>query len=386
MIWHYFPIGLRFPVKDFSDDTKRMCWETALSALCASGAAGATLYDAQETYDYGSGGPVYTCIACIEGIKQSRLIGKALYDLDALTARLCLHRPFVQANYLESFGPYPILGKETENGAAEITESGAPFLPEQVAPMRKPSGMKILIAADGIGAELPAETVTRALGAAAAAHGLRVRRMALACGTAGTVRALVTATNARYEMLNCTTADGQRFSETIGVLPGCEAVTESAGLPDALLTRLFEYGYRTVLVGEDAYAAARERIAEEPLLNNTVYRSLSASDGPERVGVFDRIGFDAAAKQSDFVVLFASGTTYAAETALDRLNALNKPVCLITMQEDGGDDRLMRAYPVLRAVIPCAACGGQTEAVLAERMQREIVQILGKDVANAVNI
>ena len=156
MIWRYFPIGLRFPVKDFSDETKRTCWQTALSALCASGACGATLYDAQETYDCGTGGPVYTCIACMEDIKRSRAVGKYLYSLDALMAGLCMHRPFVQANYLESFGPYPLLGKAAEEGASEITDAGRTFLPEYVAPMQASDGLRLLIAADSINADIPA--------------------------------------------------------------------------------------------------------------------------------------------------------------------------------------------------------------------------------------
>ncbi len=51
MIWQYFPIAFRFPVGDFSIETKRSCWRTALSALCACRPEGVTLYDAQQTYD-----------------------------------------------------------------------------------------------------------------------------------------------------------------------------------------------------------------------------------------------------------------------------------------------------------------------------------------------
>ena len=111
MIWHYFPIGMRFPVRDFSDETKRRCWEIALGAIYASDPNGTVLYEACESFDPGAGTAVYTCIVCYEGIKQSRAAGKRFQALDALTSRLTLSDPFVQANYLESFGPYPELAR-----------------------------------------------------------------------------------------------------------------------------------------------------------------------------------------------------------------------------------------------------------------------------------
>ena len=93
MIWHYFPIGMRFPVTDFSDETKRACWNVALSAAFASDACGTTLYEAMEPLDPGSFGAVYTCIVCYVGIKQSRLAGKTMHSLDGLKTRLCLNDP-----------------------------------------------------------------------------------------------------------------------------------------------------------------------------------------------------------------------------------------------------------------------------------------------------
>ena len=386
MIWRYFPIGLRFPVKDFSDETKRTCWQTALSALCAAGASGAALYDAQETYDCGTGGPVYTCIACMEDIKRSRAVGKYLYSLDALMAGLCMHRPFVQANYLESFGPYPLLGKAAEEGASEITDAGRTFLPEYVAPMQASDGLRLLIAADSINADIPAETVTRALGSAAAATGFRVRRMLLANGSVGTVRAMVTAANGRYETISYTGSDSLRVSETIGVLPGGEAVAESGTLSEEFFARIVDNGYRTLLVGQSAYDHVRSTDTESTAPAKLTIRPVSAAEGGDCVGVLDRIGFESAAKQADCVLLFASGKTFPADAALERLNALHKPVCLITAQPDADTGRLMRDYPVLRAVVPFGENEQPVETALAELFRSGIVGTLGKDVANAPDV
>ena len=154
MIWQYFPVGLRFPVRDFSEETKRACWETTLSALIAAEATGVTLYDAQQTYDTGSGSPVYLCIACYYGIKQARACSKKLFDMDDLLIRLCAHAPFFQANALESFGPYPVLGKIESDGTVSVTEAGETVLKGVVPkPQNRQKGMRILLVSDADAAE-----------------------------------------------------------------------------------------------------------------------------------------------------------------------------------------------------------------------------------------
>ena len=137
MIWHYFPIGMRFPVADFSEQTKRACWKIALSAVYSADPRGTGLYEACESCDPVSQSPVYTCIVCYVGIKQSRAAGARFHALDALMTRLCLDHPLVQANYLESFGPYPILAEINTEGKIVPTESAAAFMPtEPVVPCK----------------------------------------------------------------------------------------------------------------------------------------------------------------------------------------------------------------------------------------------------------
>lgn len=228
MIWHYFPIGMRFPVVDFSDETRRACWKIALSAAFASDAAQTGLYEACETYDPVSQSPVYICIICYVGIKQSRAAGETLHSLDALMTRLCLNKPLVQANDLESFGPYPILAEIDSQGTIRPNENGAAFIPtEAPVPMRPSDGFRILIASDSMNG-IHAERVSRVLGTAAADHRLRVRRMPIAAGGEGTVRALIFGCGGRYETVSCEDINGERKQMLIGVLPGSVAVIEAA--------------------------------------------------------------------------------------------------------------------------------------------------------------
>lgn len=270
MIWHYFPIGMRFPVKDFSEDTRRACWKIALSAIFASDARETELYEACETYDPGTMGPVYTCIICYYGVKQSRLAGKTMQSLDALTARLCLHNPLVQANYLESFGPYPVLAEIDAEGKIRPNENGAAFIPtEPVEPMKTSDGWTLLIAPDSMKGVCDAERLTRMIGTAAADRGLRVLRKPVADGGEGTVRALVAETKGRYETVACEDLNGDRTNMTIGVIPGRIAVIEAADAVGfarknectppierrssrgvgQLMQKTLDLGYRTLWIG-----------------------------------------------------------------------------------------------------------------------------------------
>ena len=229
MIWHYFPIGMRFPVTDFSEQTRRACWEIALSAAFASDARETGLYEACETYDPGTLGPVYTCIICYPDVRQSRAAGKTMQALDRLMTRLCLHDPLVQANYLESFGPYPVLAEIDAEGVVRPNENGEAFLPTgPIEPMQPSKGRTLLLAPDSMKNVCDAEKLTRIVGTAAADHGLRVRRMPIADGGEGTVRALVDGTNGRYESAACEDLNGERVRMTIGVIPGPVAVIEAA--------------------------------------------------------------------------------------------------------------------------------------------------------------
>ena len=229
MIWHYFPIGMRFPVADFSEDTRRACWKTALSAAFASDATQTGLYEACESFDPISNSPVYICIICYVGIKQSRAAGEKLHSLDALMSRLCLLRPLVQANDLESFGPYPILAEIDANGTIRPNENGAAFIPtEMPIPMRPNEGFQILILPDSMNGNGGAEGFSRVLGTVAANRGFRVRRLPIADGDEGTVRALIAGSGGRYETVSCEDVNGERVKMLVGVIPGSVAVIEAS--------------------------------------------------------------------------------------------------------------------------------------------------------------
>ena len=402
MIWHYFPIGMRFPVRDFSDASKRRCWEIALSAIFSSDPCGTGLYEACEAYDPGAGMPVYTCIVCYEGIKQARAAGKRFHALDALSSRLTLHEPFVQANYLESFGPYPLIGSIDGNGAITGSDA-APFLPTGLPePMTEGHGLSILIAANG--PDGTAETTLRTLGAAAADRGYSVTRTAIADGGAGTVRALVSNRNGRYETVACTDETGERVVETIGILPGGIAVLEAtrgARQFQTLIRKTLDLGYRNVLLAPGALDPSEYELllGEEPdprmsqctftalsadadAANASILRKLGATVQNGAETVLDLIGFDAAAARADFVILASNAANGARDSAacaaLSRLRAERKPAVLL-----GGStadaERLKNEHPELRGMI--ALSEAPAEKALLDAFSESILPMLGESVA-----
>ena len=313
MIWQFFPIGFRFPVADFSDATRRACWKITLAALKNGETQGITLYDAQQTYDPGSGGPVYLCIACFYGIKQARASAKMLYTLDRLTARLCRHQPFLQANALESFGPYPLLGTLGADGTIAVTEAGEPLLKDlEAPPMPRGGGMRLLLISDADANEGSAESCTRTLGTAAAEEDFSVRRLHVADGGYGTVRALVTGRNGRYETVSVNRADGERVSDVIGILPGGVAVIEAAGRDcvtiGALIRKALDLGYRKICLGASG-CIDPGNVLEVPAALGM--RFLSETDEPvdpqeqnlSQIARIDRTGLDARLSECECTAL-----------------------------------------------------------------------------------
>ena len=383
MIWQYFPIAFRFPVGDFSIETKRSCWRTALSALCACRPEGVTLYDAQQTYDVGTCGPVYLCIACFYGIKEARRSAKILYTLDALMMRLSIHQPFLQANALESFGPYPLLGTFRPDGRVEATEDGASlFEIQNVEPMRRGEGMRLLIASEEGETEGSAQNRMQTLGVEAADAGFCVRRMQIANGGAGTVRALVTALNGRYETVSVIDAAGERQKTIIGILPGAIAVVEAfdhdAATVGALIRSALDLGFRRLRVNVDL---AHFEPRHDPVLCVLCAIGFYAESGAETV--FRAIGFENAVGQADFVVLNPDRTDgETVRFALGELCAQKTPVCMIG-PGNCDTDAWMREYPVLRGAVAvdAADADAQKRAFCAE-----VLPMVGKDVAKTSRI
>lgn len=402
MIWHYFPVGMRFPVPDFSDETKRACWKIALSAAYAADARGTTLYEALEPYDPGSQSAVYTCIVCYVGIKQSRAAGKTMHALDRLLARLCLHNPLVQANYLESYGPYPELGKIDEVGKLIPTEAGVHCFPTgSIEPFKPADGWNLLFVCDE-------ESSSRTLGSAAAENGFRVHRLLSAEGGEGTVCALVSGLNGRYETMSLRNAEDARTTACmIGVIPGKTMVLETESIPDPAASNAtserirasLDLGYRKLLICAGGMRGVSFEGEPDPRLRACEITVLCTDDAQKcdeptagmssnRMSfvsgaewILDRIGFSAKARAADFVIM-VTRRIKTIETVLSRLRDLERPCCLFT-DADVDPKQLYRVYPTLRGIFALAEVDLSSSEASNNAFCADVLPLIGNSVAKA---
>ncbi|MBR4906360.1 MAG: glycerate kinase [Clostridia bacterium] len=446
MIWHYFPIGMRFPVADFSEETRRACWRIALDAVFASDATQTGLYEACETFDPIAQSPVYICIVCYVGIKQSRAAGETLHSLDALMTRLCLHKPLVQANTLENFGPYPILAEIDGEGKIKPTEAGAPFIPtEPPTPMRSCEGNTILITPSFDG-NADAERLSRMIGIAAAEHGFRVHRMEVSDGGKGAVRALVSGTNGRFETVMCENVNGDRVGMLVGVIPGNIAVIgsedavgssettpfseRSSACVGTMIKKTLDLGFRKIWIGlgnspVDDFGFGALQALGMCFADADGENVVPCRGSVQRIATADRSGLDARLSETELTVLCASETTLCAETLVALLGGnpnatgsgaagglgyalssiggkllpgvqtirdciglkealTNADFCIGWPELD--EKELMQSYPNLKGVAVYPSGEEPDETKIAEWFDRSILPAFGKGVVNPAEL
>lgn len=371
MIWHYFPIGMRFPVPDFSEETKRACWKIALRTVFASDAAQTGLYEACEPYDPVVQSPVYICIICYVGIKQSRAAGETLHTLDALMTRLCLNKPLVQANDLESFGPYPILGEIDANGTVCPNEAGAAFIPtETPEPMKPAEGFRILVAPDSVKNVCDAERLSRVIGTAAADRGFRVQRLPIADGGAGTVRSLIAGAGGRYETVSCEDLNGDPAKILVGVIPGPVAVIETedvigcshntGDIPSIgqrssralglLIKKTLDLGYRKIWIGlgsalSDDLGLGALHVLGVRFTDADGEPVVPCSDTISKITAVDRSELDPRISQTELTLLYAHNDPLIGDGETNAASGL--PQDTAAEQNEDGKCRIARLAALL---------------------------------------
>lgn len=265
MIWSYFPVGMSFPVEDFSEESKRRCWETALSAAAAGTPEGLTLYDSCSEAVAGGAQKEYICILNHKTVVQSRANMAVWSKRDRLLCRLSLHKPFYQANALDGFGPYVLLGEIGSGGNIERSESGRPFLPERLpTPMPVENGRTVLIAVQEKNGPLGCTAASVQAGRAAAENGWHVQYCPFAEGGCEATFALTHAKGGRFEWVQTQNDREEDVSLLLGVIPGFTAVFDCAGLltdgtdPKArahalglVVKRILDLGYRRLVLHTD---------------------------------------------------------------------------------------------------------------------------------------
>ena len=267
MIWSNFPVGMSFPVKDFTEETKKKCWRIALSALAATeikNRQGMVFYDNCAEGLPGSSEKEYVCILNHLSVKHSRVNVPLWRNMSRLTAYLSLHYPFYQANALDGFGPYTVLGTILEDGTLSVEEAGKAVLPESLpSPMEPDKEGTVLIALPAAPDSYGYANALKQAGKAAAEAGMKVRYCPMAEGDAGTAYAITVAARGRFEWIR---PDKSGNAILMGVLPEKTVTVDLSGLNASqeqssemvgkLLACIWNLGYRKMMLSVEGYSDA----------------------------------------------------------------------------------------------------------------------------------
>ena len=234
MIWNHFPVGFRFPVADESDETKRRCWEIALSALATAPSETyeeLTLYDDTVKDAPGSAPLLYICIFNFRHVTQSRAATAVWKGISRLFPYLSLHLPYFQANALSPFSPYPLLADVRTDGTLACTETGKALLPDRLPPAMERSGTRrtLVIGAASFD-ELGGASQLKKCGLAAAKGGDSVSYMPVANGSEGTTYALTYAQRGRFEWIPAVNTAGETIRVLLGILPNATVTFDAVSL------------------------------------------------------------------------------------------------------------------------------------------------------------
>lgn len=130
MNWGGFPIGFRFPVMDYSIETKSRCWQTVIHAASYADIQGMFFHESC-IIDDATQQKVYIAIVAFPDVYAPRKNGILWGKDSALLASLCWYRPFVQENYLEMYAPSVYIGKVLSDRTIEKAD-GCSYIPDAI--------------------------------------------------------------------------------------------------------------------------------------------------------------------------------------------------------------------------------------------------------------
>lgn len=237
--WGGFPMGFRFVVKDFSADTKRVCWDCLLSALERGKSAQVLLFDEETISTYDDSERIYLCILSHKPIKQSRANADLFVSDPLLMSMLSIFEPIVQENELNTHNGVHLVGLVKANGEIAAEDVGRDILPAVLPLRRLPMASRhILAAPDSMKGTFSSFSLARLIAHAAAESdsGISTRMLPVGDGGEGTMLSLASAMHGRMLSTSCRDAYGKRKQAAFAVLPDGTAVIECAqavGFADA---------------------------------------------------------------------------------------------------------------------------------------------------------
>ena len=235
MNWGGFPIGFRFPVEDFSLETKKRCWSYVVLALRYADLTDSTLLEAESAELFDPDRLIYMAIVAPKSITHSRK-NSLLWRKDGrLMSALALHVPVVQENYLELYTHAKALADITPDRSVVIKDGAEGLLPDRIELRQKaPFHTRALILPKG---ELPfrerdalcRDTMRKLY---EQDEGLYLKILPMSPGGEGTVYTAVAFQHGRLFSEMIPDASGAKHCCLFGVLPGYRLLIDGFTVPD----------------------------------------------------------------------------------------------------------------------------------------------------------
>lgn len=236
MNWGGFPIGFRFPVADFSQETKKRCWGSLLPALAyADLSEGTTLQEAESAELFDPEQRIYIAIVAPTAIPPSRK-NSLLWRRDGrLMSKVALYWPVAQENYLELYTQPKLLAEVKPDRSLVVHEGGEGLFPERIEVKEKtPSRVRALI--------LPKEELPYGEREALCRRtmrtlyegdeGLYLKMLPLSPGGEGAVYTATAFRHGRFFSEMIPDAAGKKHRAFFGVLPGRRLLIDGFSVPD----------------------------------------------------------------------------------------------------------------------------------------------------------
>ena len=245
MNWGGFPVGFRFPVKDFSLATKQRCWSHVLRALVYSDLTECSFYEAETAELFDPERLIYIAVISTKLIPVNRK-NSLLWRTDGqLMSEVVLYQPVSQENYLELYTHPVKIADVTPDRYVIPAENAADLFPNHIEYAAKPPvRIRALIIPKG---DLPFDErlalcrrTMRDL--YEADNGLYLKILPLSPGGEGAVYTAAAFQHGRLFTEMIPDKTGEKHRCLFGVLPGRKLLIDGFSLKDVSTVPDEQYG------------------------------------------------------------------------------------------------------------------------------------------------
>ena len=245
MNWGGFPVAFRFPVQDFSLETKKRCWSYVLPALRYADLTDSALLEAESAELFDSDQPIYIAIVAPKSITPSRKNSLLWRQDGRLMSALALYWPVAQENFLELFTETKMLAEITPERKVVPQAGCEGFFPDRIERQEKARFRHTaLILPKG---ELPyhqREALCRRTMRELYEQddSLYLKMLPLSLGGEGTVYTATAFRHGRLFSEMIPDAAGEKHRCLFGILPGYRLLIDGFTVPDISAPLSEEYG------------------------------------------------------------------------------------------------------------------------------------------------